>query len=722
MPFAILLALAAVSGGTLLTYLYDREASPLVRVCEGLCTGFAALGLVGFIIASFAGLQPAALVAAGLFVASPLILLRKAEWRARVRVDAREASRTLGRAITFRSGGATFVFYAAAAVLCWLVFRQAMYAGADGIFTGLDNNIGDLPFHVGIISGFVHGDNFPPEHPEFAGTRLTYPFLADFLTAMFVRAGASLEGAMFWQNFTLALSFVALLGRWAALVTGERAAGFLAPALVLFNGGLGFLQVFGEAARGGGLLHTLGNPTVYYTMMGDTYKWGNFVTMLLVPQRGLLLGFPLAIIVLTLWWQATSGEKGEGVKGKGEEGRGKREHREAATRKGEATKKGKRNVSSSDARAKSSAAAAQLTHSTPFPLTLSPFPFRQMLAAGVIAGLMPLVHAHSFVVLMGMGGCLALLLSWRGARDAVARGEVGKEAGAGWRGWFVFFAAATVVAAPQMLWATYRSDVQAGSFFGWQLGWDRGTLNPIVFWLKNTGLFIPLLVAALAWRGQKPLVSRRLLVFYLPFTLCFVVPNLLKMSPWIWDNIKILFYWWVASAPIVALLIVRLWRRGGAWRAAAAVSVVVLTLAGALDVWRVASGGMRQPVFTREGVEFAEMLKRETPPRSLVLHAPTYNHPVYLTGRRSLMGYAGHLGSHGIDYTERERDFARIFSGGPEAEALLKQYGVDYVVVGPLERRGGEMARIRAVVNETFFQRYTKVGQTGGYSLYKTSP
>jgi hypothetical protein len=345
-----------------------------------------------------------------------------------------------------------------------------------------------------------------------------------------------------------------------------------------------------------------------------------------------------------------------------------------------------------------------------------------MLAAGVVAGLMPLVHAHSYVVLMGMGGCLALLLGWRGARGAEARGEDGREAGALWRGWFVFFAAALAVAAPQMLWATYKSDVQAGSFFGWQVGWDRGALNPAVFWLKNTGLFIPLLVAALAWRGREPLVSRRLLVYYLPFTLCFVVPNLLKMSPWIWDNIKILFYWWVASAPIVALLIVRLWRSGGAWRAAAAASVVVLTLAGALDVWRVASGGMRQVVFTREGVEFAEMLKRETPPRSLVLHAPTYNHPVYLTGRRSLMGYAGHLGSHGIDYAGRERDFARIFSGRPGAEALLKQYGVDYVVVGPLERRGGEMARIRAVVNETFFQRYTKVGQTGGYSLYKTSP
>jgi hypothetical protein len=291
-----------------------------------------------------------------------------------------------------------------------------------------------------------------------------------------------------------------------------------------------------------------------------------------------------------------------------------------------------------------------------------------------------------------------------------------------WRAWAVFFAAALVVAVPQMFWATYRSDVQAESFFGWQVGWDRGAQAVVPFWLKNTGLFIPLLVAALAWRGRESPVSRRLLVFYLPFTLCFVVPNLLKLSPWIWDNIKILFYWWVASAPLVALLVVRLWRRGGAWRVAAALATVVLTLAGALDVWRVASGSMRQFIFTREGVEFAEMVKRETPPRSLVLHAPTYNHPVYLTGRRSLMGYAGHLGSHGIDYAGRERDLALIYKGAPEADALLKKYTVDYVVVGPLERRGGDMARLRATPNETFFQRYVKVGQTGGYSLYKTSP
>ena len=34
---------------------------------------------------------------------------------------------------------------------------------------------------------------------------------------------------------------------------------------------------------------------------------------------------------------------------------------------------------------------------------------RRMLAAGVVAGLLPLVHAHSFIVVMGVGACLALI-------------------------------------------------------------------------------------------------------------------------------------------------------------------------------------------------------------------------------------------------------------------------------------------------------------------------
>ena len=75
MPFALLLALAATAGATALTYLYDGEALLWSRLCAGVCLGFAVLGLAGFVLASWLGMTPAALLFAGAFSASPLLLV-----------------------------------------------------------------------------------------------------------------------------------------------------------------------------------------------------------------------------------------------------------------------------------------------------------------------------------------------------------------------------------------------------------------------------------------------------------------------------------------------------------------------------------------------------------------------------------------------------------------------------------------------------------------------
>jgi hypothetical protein len=318
-----------------------------------------------------------------------------------------------------------------------------------------------------------------------------------------------------------------------------------------------------------------------------------------------------------------------------------------------------------------------------------------MVAAGVLAGLLPLAHAHSFVVVMVMGACVALLL--------------GRER---WREWAAFFVVAIIISAPQLWIATHGSSVRSGAFFGWQTGWDRGQANVFWFWFKNTGLFIPLIVAAVLWRDQTPLISRRLLLFYLPFTLCFIIPNLIKLAPWVWDNIKVLFYWYIASVPLVALLIVRLWRGGGVWRALAAALFLSLTLAGALDVWRVVSEATEYQEFDRDGIAFAEMIKQKTEPRALILHAPTFNHPVFLTGRRSLMGYPGHIWTHGLEYVPRETQIKHMYEGAGDAEELLARYGVEYVVVSPLEQS-------QLTVNEPFFERYHLVGEVGAYRLYQ---
>jgi hypothetical protein len=246
------------------------------------------------------------------------------------------------------------------------------------------------------------------------------------------------------------------------------------------------------------------------------------------------------------------------------------------------------------------------------------------------------------------------------------------------------------------------------------LGWDRGQDNPIWFWFKNTGFFIPLILTAVLWKSGGYLVRKRLLFFYLPFTLCFIIPNFIKMAPWIWDNIKVLYYWWLASAPLVALLLAKLWREGPIRRAVAIILFVVVTLAGTLDVAGIVLRSTDYGIFDASGVAFAELVKEKTPPRALIMHAPVHNTPVFLTGRRSLMGYPGHIWTHGLEFMQRESEIKRIYLGSPDAEQLMLNHGVDYAVVGPLER-------IVVRVNEDFFSRFEKVGQVGEYSLYKIS-
>jgi hypothetical protein len=184
------------------------------------------------------------------------------------------------------------------------------------------------------------------------------------------------------------------------------------------------------------------------------------------------------------------------------------------------------------------------------------------------------------------------------------------------------------------------------------------------------------------------------------------------MAPWIWDNIKVLFYWWLASAPLVALLLARLWHKGGAKRIVSVVLFGCLTLAGALDVAAIVLRSNRYEIFNARGIQFAELIKREVPPNVVVIHAPVHNHPVFLTGRRSLMGYPGHVWTHGLDFIQRESEIKRVYAGAPDAFAILQKYGVDYAVVGPLERN-------MMSVNELFFSRFQIVGEVGEYRLYK---
>jgi hypothetical protein len=163
---------------------------------------------------------------------------------------------------------------------------------------------------------------------------------------------------------------------------------------------------------------------------------------------------------------------------------------------------------------------------------------------------------------------------------------------------------------------------------------------------------------------------------------------------------------------LVALLLAKLWQQGPIRRVAAVILFVVVTAAGALDVASIALRSVKYEIFNAQGMAFAELVKEKTPPRAVVVHAPVHNTPVFLTGRRSLMGYPGHIWTHGLQFVQREGEIKRIYLGSSDAPQLLKFYNVDYAVVGPLER-------LVTPVNDQFFSQFEKVGQVGEYSLYK---
>jgi hypothetical protein len=654
---AALLTLVVVAAGTLATYLYDRDMPLPARLGFGAVTGMAVTGLVGFMLANVVGTTAATIVAAA-FVLVACSLFVRADIRGRAVADVVSTREAVLRAVSRPGLSSTGpLLYAVAMVaLLWIVFDRVVIEEAGTIATGYVNNLGDLPFHIQVTASFAFADNFPPQDPGFAGTGFAYPYLADFVAAQFVSLGATMRDAFFLQNLTLGLALVAILHRFARVLTRSELAALICPVLVLFSGGLGFLALVDDARSSAtGLLGVLNALPHDYTIGPQTgYRWGNAITTLFITQRGLLFGLPMALAALSLLWRLIH------------------------------------------------APPMELRRAVSVGIVVSTIRARpEALAAGVITGMLPLIHAHSFAVVIGTAFLLGLVFrQWREGR---------------WLPWAVYVVVALAIALPEIWWTTHDSMANSGPFYGFELGWDNGEGNPIIFWLLNTGLFIPLSLGVMLVPFLRTRLPAGLLLFTLPFLVWFIVPNAVLLAPWVWDNIKVLFYWFVGFAPMVSLFIAWLLRDRLPYLRLVGVGVLIaLVLAGSLDVWRVVSGQTVYGEFDADGIEMAHLIRDRTPDSALVLHAPTYNTPAFLAGRQSLLGYPGHVWSRGLDYAAREQDIGMIYAGGPEAEGLLASYGVDYVLVSPIEHN-----QRPGYVNEGFFTRFTEVAAAGDYRLYQ---
>jgi hypothetical protein len=638
------------------------------RVVAGIVFAAVALTILGYVLALALGVTAGLVLLLALigFLSGGVLIARHA--------------RRIRHALTRRREFDPYRFALPVAVLVVCVtmgylFARAVEVTPAGWLSHYDNTWSDWSFHASSATTFVYGHNLPPQNPLVSGTPFRYPFAPDFASALLIAGGWSIPAALIWPSWAMTVLALSGLILWARRLTGGIGGGVIAVTLTLLGGGLGFWFFLGDAAHLG-----LGNALLHIQQTYDKYdpptniQWYNPTLSYYLPQRSFVFGAAIVIAVLLLltppmlrtplWqWRETIA----------------------------AIRQGWRHWT-----IKSEAVA--------------------FLAAGALAGLVPLFHVHSLIVLGIVTVCWALIHP----RPA----------------WLGFGALVLVLAVPRLLMAVPGDPGLAKMhqypqlIAGWMSHYDfpkAGYDFPPLFWIKNTGLFWPLLLLALLCPLALPGRARLLIA---PFTLVFLVGNVVKFQPWEWDNSKLLVFWYMASAVAVGAMLIRIARFGltkwggppGVGALAAVVMWVTLVAAGVLSLMTYLPPEGRTYVwFSAEDIQVAGQVRRVTPPKAVFLTGADPNNEIAaypnnpmadLAGRSVVMSYPGWLWSYGINYYQREVDIVRIYQGGPTALDLLRHYHVDYVVIGP-----HEMADLHPNVGY-FASRFPTVARTTNYQIF----
>ncbi|MCB0338914.1 MAG: hypothetical protein KDD53_04885 [Bdellovibrionales bacterium] len=177
---------------------------------------------------------------------------------------------------SFRLPTISFALYIAIVLFLGISLFQVTIT--DGIQTPWRNNYGDLAFHVGMITSFVWGDNFPPQYHLFAGTSLSYPFLINFWTA-----------TLWWIHPTFQTLKIIFVFQWCILwsivyfaLDGDRQR--LLPWAALF---------------GGGSWLTLGQETS--ALISQGYPWAPFLSTIWVTQRSAIFGAAVSLAAIQFY-------------------------------------------------------------------------------------------------------------------------------------------------------------------------------------------------------------------------------------------------------------------------------------------------------------------------------------------------------------------------------------------------------------------------------------
>ena len=582
---------------------------------------------------------------------------------------------------------------------CVLVWRSFVWE--DGRVYSSQGTYGDMSMHLSFITSLANQGAFPPDYSILPGTRLSYPFLSDSVSASLYLLGAPLRWAYCLPMWLAGGQ--AFLGAWVFLRTlmGRRKRSAAAWVLFFFNGGLG-------------LIYFLGGPpeqftrifTDYYqtptNLFDENVRWVNVVVDMLLPQRATLFGWAMLFSCLYLLY------------------RGAFEHQPGYFLPAGVL-----------------AGALPMVHTHSF------------LALGLVCGAWltgrlvklaklekPVVWGGKLLIILGLGlmsllaarltpnqkdSPLMLLIACGGL--ALWAGAVGlllfrafRRSGGRWVlfTWGRFLLAVCLLALPQLFAWTFRQ-VGGGSMVRGHFGWLVGEDPYLWFYLKNLGLAAVLGLAGLLLASEKAFAK------YCPVLAVWFLAEFVEFQPNDYDNNKLLYVGFLFLCCAAADGLFRIFRlllgessrhTARAWAAGAA--VFLFSLPAILTMGREAIASYE--LFGEGALRLCQYIEAELPPDAIVLTDQRHNNEVAsLTGRNIVCGSSSYLFYHGLGYYHNEEAARLMYEQPLEYQNLFPQFGVDYVLISDFEENSFQVDQASL---ESMFE---KVYDDGVRRLYKTN-
>lgn len=568
--------------------------------------------------------------------------------------------------------------------LAWFLYFFYFWSNAfitnpsGGISAQHINLWGDWAVHFTMGSAMAERGLILASSPLLLNASFSYPFVANMISALLIRAGVEFTAAFVLPSFIFSCLVVVALFLFYKQLGKSTLLALFASCIFLFNGGNGFIYYFEDITASQDKLYTILNPPREYTNIESKhYRWIGVINSMVFPQRAFTFGFPIALIILTILLKVTPEKKQSKAA----------IYLEKVTqwftlKWGSGTQKKRSNTPS---------------------LTL-------LLATATLTGLMPIIHTHSFLALFVIIAFWAVADITSAHSKQLALRSAGK--------WLIFGVTTSAIALPLIY--MFIATTVGESFIKWFPGWYVGNQyvdeTILSFWFKNWTIVPLLSTLGFLVLVAKSAKKRVAILTFLPFFVLFVLLNLVLFQPFIWDNTKILVWASVGFSFLTAYFLLFLWRLSHWLKPLVVAITITICLSGVLDVYRDIRFDLHSyQMYSGEEWALAEWVRQNTPTDSGNWLTGTYHNQwlFNLTGRQAVITYPGWLWTHGYNYYSEDAAVKQMYLFPNEPE-LYEKYDVRYIVVGPFERHNFE-------TSESLFsaKQFKVLYQTPEYTLFE---